>query len=99
MTTNLGSVCISNRSIECFRKHRADDDVATVTNELIEILKSDKIELLEFPMIVDKPIQLEFWVHQSSSMIFSVIPKEGYRLISSVIKSDMSDFIFENNES
>ncbi len=96
-TTNLGLVCISSRVIECFRKHRADEDIATITAELIEILQSDKIEQLEFPMILDKPKQLELWVHQSSSMIFSVVPKEGYRLISLVIKSDMSNFIFENN--
>lgn len=97
-TTNLGPVCISSRCIEYFRKHSTDDDIATVTNELIGILQSDEIELLEFPLILDKPNQLEFWVHQSSSMIFNVIPKQGYRVISLVIKSDMSSFVFKNKK-
>ena len=37
---------------------------------------------------------LEFWVHRSSSLVFTVLPKDGYRLVSMVLKTDMSDFVF-----
>ena len=91
-TPNLGPVSISKLVINFFMKQRADDDITNATNEVIGILQSQEVDQLITP--IPSP-GLEFWVHRSSSLVFTALPKDGYRLISMVIKTDMSDFVFD----
>lgn len=92
-TPNLGPISISKLVIRYFTKQSTDGDKATATNEAIGILQSPEIDQLVTP--VPSP-GLEFWVHRSSSLVFTALPKDGYRLVSMVIKRDMSDFVFDN---
>ncbi|NRP16720.1 hypothetical protein [Marinobacterium sp. xm-a-152] len=91
-TPNLGSVTISKMVINFFIKQRDDGDVLAATNEVTEILQSQEIDQLVTP--IPSP-GLEFWVHRSSSLVFTALPKDGYRLVSMVLKGDMSDFVFD----
>lgn len=91
-TPNLGPVSISKLVINYFTKQSTDGDITAATDEAIEILQSSEIDQLVTP--IASPGQ-EFWVHRSSSLIFTALPKDGYRLVSMVIKTDMSDFVFE----
>jgi len=91
-TPNLGPVTISKHVINFFIKQREDDDISAATNEATEILQSHEIDQLVTP--IPSP-GLEFWVHRSSSLVFTALPKDGYRLVSMVLKSDMSDFVFD----
>ena len=91
-TQNLGPVSISKHVIRYFIKEQADSNETTATNEAIEILQSAVIDQLVTP--IPSP-GLEFWVHRSSSLVFTALPKDGYRLVSMVIKTDMSDFVFD----
>jgi len=92
-TQNLGPVSISKHVIKYFIKEQADGDEATATNDAIRILQSAEIDQLITP--IPSP-GLEFWVHRSSSLVFTALPKDGYRLVSMVITTDMSDFVFDN---
>jgi len=91
-TPNLGPVTISKHVIRYFIKEQAEGDETIATNEAMQVLQSAEIDQLITPI----PSQgLEFWVHRSSSLVFTALPKEGYRLVSMVLKSDMSDFVFD----
>jgi len=92
-TPNLGPISISKLVISYFMKQCIDGDITSATDEAIEILQSAEIDQLITP--VPSP-GLEFWVHQSSSLVFTALPKDGYRLVSMVIKRDMSDFVIDN---
>lgn len=92
-TPNLGPVSISKHVIRYFIKEQADGDEATATNEAIQILQSTEIDQLVTPV---PSSGLEFWVHLSSSLVFTALPKDGYRLVSMVIKTDMSKFVFND---
>ena len=91
-TMNLGPVSISKLVINYFTKQSADGDIMAATEEAIEILQSSEIDHLVTP--IPSP-GLEFWVHRSSSLVFAALPKDGYRLVSMVLKRDMSDFVFD----
>ena len=91
-TPNLGPVSISKHVVRYFIKEQADGDETTATNNAIRILQSAEIDQLVIP--VPSP-GLEFWVHRSSSLVFTALPKDGYRLVSMVTKRDMSDFVFD----
>ncbi|NRQ01304.1 hypothetical protein [Marinobacterium sp. xm-d-530] len=91
-TPNLGPVLISKLVIRYFIKEQADGDETIATNEAMQVLQSAEIYQLITP--IPSP-GLEFWVHQSSSLVFTALPKDGYRLVSMVIKTDMSDFVFD----
>jgi hypothetical protein len=91
-TPNLGPVTISKLVINFFMKQKDDGDISAATNEVTEILQSQEIDQLVTP--IPSP-GLEFWVHRSSSLVFTALPKDGYRLVSMVLKGDMSDFVFD----
>lgn len=91
-TQNLGSISISKLVINYFVKQQANGDLTNATNEVIEILQSKEIDQLITPI---PSSGLEFWIHRSSSLVFTALPKDGYRLVSMVIKTDMSDFVFD----
>lgn len=90
-TQNLGPVSISKHVIRYFAKEQADGDETRATHEAIQILQSAEIDQLVTP--IPSP-GLEFWVHRSSSLVFTALPKDGYRLVSMVVKTDMSGFVF-----
>lgn len=102
-TPNLGTISIAQAVINYLSKF-SKGDLTKAYQLACEILKSNKIEQIKVPFASssfmisnnDVPDTLEFWVHQSSSMVFIVIPKDGYRLVSMALKQDMSDFIFDN---
>lgn len=91
-TQNLGPVSISKHVIRYFAHEQADGNETIATNEAIHVLQSSEIDQLVTP--IPSP-GLEFWVHRSSSLVFTALPKEGYRLVSMVIKTDMSDLVFD----
>lgn len=91
-TPNLGPVSISKHVIRYFNKELGNGDETSATNEAIGILQSKEIDQLVTP--IPSP-GLEFWVHQSSSLVFTALPKDGYRLVSMVLKRDMSEFVFD----
>ena len=91
-TQNLGSVLISKHVIRYFIKAQADGDEAIAIKKAIEILQSQEIDKLVTPI----PSQgLEFWVHRSSSLVFTALLKDGYKLISVIAKHDMSGIVFD----
>lgn len=92
-TPNLGPTAVSKLVINYFIKQQAHGDITSATNKVTEILQSEEIDQLVTP--IPSP-GLEFWVHRSSSLVFTALPKDGYRLVSMVIKRDMSDFVFDN---
>ena len=91
-TPHLGPVTISKLVINFFIRQREDGDASAATNEATEILQSKEIDQLVTPIASPG---LEFWVHRSSSLVFTALPKDGYRLVSMVLKQDMSDFVFD----
>ncbi len=91
-TPNLGPISISKHVIGYFTKQSTDGDTTDANNEAIEILQSNEIDQLVTP--IPSP-GLEFWVHRSSSLVFTALPKDEYRLVSMVTKRDMSDFVFD----
>ena len=91
-TQNLGPISISKLVINYFVKQEADGDLTNATHEVIEILQSKEIDQLVTP--IPSP-GFEFWVHRSSSLVFTALPKDGYRLVSMVTKRDMSEFVFD----
>ena len=91
-TPNLGPISISKLVINYFTKQSADGDITAATEEAIEILQSSEIDQLVPPIASPG---LEFWVHRSSSLVFTALPKDGYRLVSMVIKTNMSNFVFD----
>lgn len=92
-TKNIGPVSISNHVIKYFLEHFSDEDITDATKKIIEILQSSEIEQLSIPM---HSSDFEFWVHRSTSMVFTALPKKDYKLISMALKRDMSDFVFDN---
>ena len=104
VTPNLGSVIISNIAIKQYSKQIEDEDLAKAEDELIRIVKSKEIEQLRIPSIIESRLSSssgnlnanEFWVHMSSSMVFHVLCKDGYKIISMGIKQDMESFAAEN---
>jgi hypothetical protein len=92
-TSNLGPVSISKHVIRCFFQEQTDGDEAIATNEAIQILQSTEIDQLVTPV---PSSELEFWVHRSSSLVFTVLPKGDYKHVSMVLKQDMSNFEFDN---
>ena len=92
-TTSLGPVAISRHVIRFFAREQADGDETIATNKAIESLQSTELEKLTTPM----PSQgLEFWIHRSSSLVFTVLLEDGYKVVSMVVKADMSNFIFDS---
>lgn len=91
-TPNLGPIAVSKLVINYFIKQQAHGDITSATHDAIQILQSAEIDQLVTP--VPSP-GLEFWVHRSSSLVFTALPKDGYRLVSMVIKTDISDFVFD----
>lgn len=94
-TQNLGPVAVSDQVVTYFIKDSGYSDVCAATEATNDILQSSRIEQLEVPVQVSGSMLLEFWVHQASSMVFTVLPKDGYRLVSMAVKRDMSDFVFD----
>jgi hypothetical protein len=92
-TPNLGPISISKHVIGYFTKQSTDGGTKAATHDAIRILQSAEIDQLVTP--APSP-GLEFWVHRSSSLVFTALPKDGYRLVSMVIKRDMSDFVFDD---
>lgn len=91
-TPNIGPVSISKLVINYFTKQSTDGDITAATEEAIEILQSSEIDKLVTPIASPG---LEFWVHRSRSLVFTALPKDGYRLVSMVLKTDMSNFVFD----
>jgi hypothetical protein len=104
-TPNLGPVTISRSVIEFFSKQRADGDLAKSAEDVIRIVQSQEIEQLTTPSMVarrvssngDDPNAIEFWAHLGSSMVFTVVPRDGYRLVSLGIKHSMVGFTSDND--
>lgn len=104
-TPNLGPVAISRIAIKQYSKQVNEEDLAKAEEELIRIVQSKEIEQLKIPSIVESrlssnggdPSANEFWVHMGSSMVFHVIPKDDYKIISMGIKRDMDGFVSEND--
>ena len=92
-TPNLGPVSFSKHLISYFMNELACGDLASATNQLIDILQSQEIERVATPISLSG---LEFWVHKPRSLVFTVQPKGDFKLVSLVLKRDMSDFIFDN---
>lgn len=100
-TPNLGPVKNSQVAIKSYCKHCDYDDLVKAKEDLVRIVQSQEIERLEIPASVgsqmssqgDDPSAIEFWVHFDSSMVFTVIPKDGYKLVSLGIKQDMGGFL------
>jgi hypothetical protein len=92
-TKNIGPVLISSHVIKYFLEYFSCEDIDHSTIKIIDLVQSSEIEQLVTP--IPSP-GLEFWVHQSSSLVFTALPKDGYRLVSMVLKRDMSDFVFDN---
>ena len=105
-TPNLGPVTISSIAIKRHSKRIEGEDLAKAEEELIRIVQSKEIEQLEIPSSIESRVSLsggnpsanEFWVHMSSSMVFHVLPKDGYKIIFLGIKQDMEGFVSEKNE-
>ena len=76
-TVNLGPVVVSDQVITNFIKDTGYSDVYAATEAITDILQSSRIEQLEVPVQVGGSMLFEFWVHQASSMVFTVIPKDG----------------------
>jgi len=91
-TPNLCPVSLSKHVIRYFNKELGNGDETSATNEAIGILQSTAIDQLLTP---SPSLGLEFWVHRSSSLVLTALPKDGYRLVSMVTKCDMSDFVFD----
>lgn len=91
-TPNLGRVLVSEHVFNYIYGLKEHWDQSIARNEVIDVLKSTEIEKLVTP--VASP-GLEFWVHRSSSLVFTALPKEGVRQVSMVLKRDMSDFVFD----
>lgn len=102
-TPNLGVVAISSIAIKSFSKLIESEDLNKAEKELIRIVQSEEMEQLKIPLIVagrvsangGDPNAIEFWVHMPSSMVFTVLPKDGYKVVSMGIKQDMDGFISE----
>ena len=92
-TPNLGPISISKLVINYFTKQSADGDIKASTEEAIEILQSSEIDQLVTPIASPG---MEFWVHRPSSLVFTALLKDDYRLVSMVLKTDMSDFVFDD---
>ena len=99
-TPNLGPVTISRIAIKQYNKRIKGGDLDKAEEELIRIVQSSEIEQLKIPSIVKSRVSSnagnpnvnEFWVHKSSSMVFHVLPKDGYKVVSMGIKQDMEGF-------
>lgn len=104
-TPNLGVVTISKNVIDIFSRLSADRDLEQSAEDVTRILQSQEIEQLGIPTLVanrlssngSDPSAIEFWVHMSSSMVFTVFPKKGYRLVSMAVKQDMDGFVVDDD--
>lgn len=96
-TNNLGPVSISRNVIEWFIEQHENDDYAKVLAQIKDILQSTNIERLKLPVTLKEEIKLEFWVHQESSLVFHMIQKDKYKLVSMAIKHDLSEIVFDTN--
>lgn len=92
-TSNLGPVSISKHVIRYFFQEQTGGDETIAMNEAIQVLQSTEIDQLVTPI---SSSELEFWVHRSSSLVFTVLPKGEYKYVSMVLKQDMSDFEFDD---
>lgn len=92
-TKNIGPVLISSHVIKYFIEYFSDEDITDASKRIIDILQSSEIEQLSIPM---HSSNLEFWVHRSSSMVFTALPKKDHKVISMGLRRDMSDFVFDN---
>ena len=96
-TPNLGPVTISRIAIKHYSEIRKDQDLTKAEEELIRIVQSQEMDQLKLPAIVANrvsakggdPKAIEFWCHMGSSMIFTVLPKEDYKVISLGIKQSI----------
>ena len=102
-TPNLGPVTIATNVIDYFCQQIVGSDFAQATEEVAQILQSQEIEQLGIPSLISNrvssngsdPNAIEFWVHMSSSMVFTVLPREGYKVVSMAVKQDMEGFVSE----
>lgn len=100
-TPNLGDVTITNNVIEYFSKHRTDGDLRKAAEDVTQILQSQEIEQLGIPTPVANrlssnggdPNAIEFWVHIGSSMLFTVLPKDGYKVVCMAMKQDVKELV------
>lgn len=96
-TPNLGLVIISRMAIKHYSEIIEDKNLAKAEEELLCIVQSKEMERLRLPPIVagrvsangGDPNAIEFWCHIGSSMIFTVLPKENYKVISLGMKQSM----------
>ena len=92
-TPNLGPVSFQKHVKSYFMIELAFGDIASATEQVIGILQSQEIERLVTPITL---LGLEFWIHKSSSLVFTVLLEDGYKVVSMVVKADMSNFIFHS---
>ena len=96
-TPNLGPVMISNMAIKYFSKLREDEDLEKAKEDVEHIVQSKEIQRLAVPLLVanrmhtkgENPNAIEFWIHIKSAMVFTVVPKDGYKFISAGMKQSM----------
>ena len=96
-TPNLGPVMISRIAIKHYSEIRQEQDFIKAEEELMRIVQSKEMDQLKIPVIVanqvsgkgEDPEAIEFWCHMSSSMIFTVLPKEDCKVISLGIKQSL----------
>ena len=96
-TPNLGPVTISRIAIKHYSAIRQYQDLIKAEEELVRIVQSKEMDQLKIPVIVANqvsaiggdPEAIEFWCHMGSSMIFTVLPREDYKVISLGIKQSV----------
>lgn len=93
-TPKLGAILISENLINEFVLITDDVDISNAYDEIIKILQNTDIEEIIPPVPIPRS-EVEMWVHRPTGLIFCVLLKDDYRLVSFVIKGDMSDFVFD----
>jgi len=93
-TPKLGAILISEHLIKAFVLIIDDVDISNAYDEIIKILQGTDIEEIIPPVPLPR-FEVEMWVHRPTGLIFCVLLKDDYRLVSSVIKGEMSDFVFD----
>lgn len=100
---NLGSVSISRLAIKSFSKQQGNIDLTDATNQVVSILQSPELERLHIPSRLkghhqNQTAHLEFWVHRMSSCIFTVTQNGTGKVVSMVVKKNINDHFFSNED-
>lgn len=101
-TRKLGLISLSKYVVYHYKQQNDLDDKKSL--ELaVEVLQSDELERLHMPLSVnqaliegnDDPYALEFWIHKTTSTIFTVITQSNGKHVEMAMKANIDDFIFD----